>query len=117
MSSSVRRRASARRARSRWSADDARGVLAELDGSGLSVKQFAAYMGLDPERLYRWRRRLRDAGRPLFVEVAPPATKRLSDAERFVVELGNGRRIRVPAGFDVAELRRLVDALEEARAC
>jgi hypothetical protein len=31
---------------------------------------------------------------------------------RFELELGAGRRLRVPAGFDATELRRLLDVLE-----
>jgi hypothetical protein len=31
---------------------------------------------------------------------------------RFELELGAGRRLRVPASFDAAELRRLLDVLE-----
>jgi hypothetical protein len=40
---------------------------------------------------------------------ARPAT------EPFEVELRSGRRVRVTAGFDAAELARLVVVLEEAR--
>ena len=36
-------------------------------------------------------------------------------AEPFDVELRSGRRVRVTAGFDAAELARLVVVLEEAR--
>jgi hypothetical protein len=31
---------------------------------------------------------------------------------RFELELGAGRRLRVPVSFDVADLRRLLDVLE-----
>jgi hypothetical protein len=33
------------------------------------------------------------------------------------VLLGERRRVRVPAGFDADELRRLVEALEDPSAC
>lgn len=101
----------------RWSAEDARAVLAELEGSGLSADEFAARTGLDPKRLYRWRRRLREAERSLFVEVTAKPTSAPVRAGVFVVELGNGRTVRVPVGFDAAELRRLVEALEDPPAC
>lgn len=35
----------------------------------------------------------------------------------FEVLLAEGRRVRVPVGFDAAELRRLVEALEALPAC
>jgi transposase-like protein len=101
----------------RWSAEDARAVLAELDGSGLSVEEFAGGAGLDAKRLYRWRRRLRDAGHSLFVEVTARAPSAQGRTDGFEVELDNGRRVRVPVGFDAGELRRLVEALEGPRVC
>jgi hypothetical protein len=35
-----------------------------------------------------------------------------NNAARFELELGNGRRIRVPAGFDPRALEQLLAALE-----
>jgi transposase-like protein len=48
--------------RPRWNAEDARQVIAALDRSGQSVSVFAAEHGLDPQRVYLWRRRLGIAG-------------------------------------------------------
>jgi transposase-like protein len=42
----------------RWTAEQARAVLDEVDRRGMSVNQFAAEKGLVVERLYRWRRLL-----------------------------------------------------------
>ncbi len=44
--------------RPRWTEQDARAALAALERSGKSVRVFAAEQGLDPQRLYMWRRRL-----------------------------------------------------------
>jgi hypothetical protein len=44
--------------RPRWTVDDARQVLAALRRSGKALSVFAAEQGLDPPRLYQWRRRL-----------------------------------------------------------
>ena len=44
--------------RPRWTREDARDVIAALERSGKSVSTFAADHGLDPQRLYLWRRRL-----------------------------------------------------------
>jgi hypothetical protein len=92
-------------------------VLAEADASGLSVERFAASAGLDAKRLYRWRRRLQDAERPAFVEITAPVAPMPVGGVSFEVLLGERRRVRVAAGFDADELRRLVEALEDPSAC
>ena len=43
-----------------WTEADARAVLAESERSGESVAVFAQRNGVDPRRLYRWRRRLEE---------------------------------------------------------
>ncbi len=78
----------------RWTEAEAREVVADLRSSGLTVEQFARRRGLDPQRLYRWRRRLAgDAARPptsssraIFLPasvplpVAPPVMLRVGEA-------------------------------------
>ena len=44
--------------RPRWTEQDARAALAALERSGRPVREFAEEHGLDPQRLYAWRRRL-----------------------------------------------------------
>lgn len=101
--------------------------------SGLTLKEYAAEIGVNANTLAGWRWRLRsDDGRDAreapppasFVEivappepvhavaVAAPATARDSDAEPFELILSGGRLVRVPVAFDGRALRRLVDALE-----
>jgi hypothetical protein len=46
------------RRRTRWTAAEARAVLAELAASGLPLAEFGRERGLHPVRLSRWRRRL-----------------------------------------------------------
>lgn len=58
----------------RWTAEQARVVLEQLDRSGLSVRRFAVTHGLGVERVYRWKRRLRSsahaaAATPRFTEL------------------------------------------------
>lgn len=108
-------------------------------GSGLSSGEFAAETGINPRTLIYWKWRLnkesRDAG---GADVAPPASSprprrarrwggrvlaetaplpllevkaAVSDA-RFELELGNGRRVRVPSEFEPAALQRLLSILE-----
>lgn len=100
--------------------------------SGLTAKEFAAEVGIKQHSLTWWRWRLassaesspkstRKPGRPrrsslattapvTFVEL--PAT---GAAEPLEVVLPSSLRIRVPAGFDAATLRRLLEALDARR--
>jgi transposase-like protein len=44
--------------RPRWTEHDARAALVALERSGKAVRAFAEEHGLDPRRLYAWRRRV-----------------------------------------------------------
>jgi transposase-like protein len=100
--------------RRRWSEQDARTALAALDRSGKSVAVFAAEQGLDPQRLYAWRRRLGEAERTTFQElvVRPAAPIPIPDGNgSFEIVLRSGVVVRVPASFDPAALERLLVVL------
>jgi hypothetical protein len=100
--------------RRRWTSADARIVLTAFEDSGLSVVAFAEREGLDPQRVYFWKRRLEaaSADAPLaFVEVMPRR------AEVVEIVLRSGRILRVPDSVDAAVLRQLVEALEERGDC
>ena len=92
--------------------------------SGLPAEQFAAELGINAGTLKFWGYKLnkakREAGdvavtakkkRPArvsaFVEVRAATT-----APAFELELGDGRRLRVPTDFDVDALGRLLSVLE-----
>lgn len=98
----------------RWTAEAARDALAAQQRSGLSVYAFACREGLDPQRLYFWRRRLGGSGavgdvaRVQFVEVHPGAGRQVE------VLLRSERVLRVSEGIDADVLRRLCEALEPA---
>ena len=99
----------------RWSDVDARAVLAALDASDLSVHAFAIREGIDPQRLYFWRRRLEEikspATPPAFVEVRRHASSQVE------IRLRSARVLRVEESIDSGNLRRLVEVLEEDPAC
>lgn len=107
--------------RRRWTADDARAVLAALDRSGKSVCAFAAEHGFDPQRLYAWRRRVADGDPITFREVTVRPPPRAETAEAplagFEIALASGVVIRVPPTFEAAALARLLEVLAQARSC
>ena len=107
--------------RPRWTEQDARGVLAALRRSGKPVKVFAAEHGLDPQRVYLWRRRLGGAELTTFQElmVRPTAERPAANADGsgFEIALASGDVVRVPASFDSAALGRLLEVLAQVRAC
>jgi hypothetical protein len=102
--------------RRRWTVSEARTVLAAQEASRLTPAEFATREGLDVQKIHRWRRRLSSAKTaalavPGFAEVTPAVGATRAEA-RFEVELASGHVVRVPAGFDGADLRRLIAALE-----
>jgi transposase-like protein len=110
------RRLAAHRRRRRWRAADARAVLSELEGSGLSAAAFAVREGFNPQRLYRWRRRLgarssRAERAPAFVELRPRG------GEQVEIVLRSGRLLRVCDTIEPSVLERLVLALERSEPC
>jgi transposase len=95
--------------------------------SGLTAKEFAAEIGINAGTLQFWQYKLkRGAGqtrgaRPRrsseailssLVEVRAPASAIVD--QRFEIELANGRRVRVAAGFEPATLKALLAVLEVA---
>ena len=94
------------------SAREIQEVLAAFEASGLSQAAFARSRGVSPTSLNNWIRRWRRPGEtatalvPVHVVPGGPSTP------PFEVRLGNRRIVRVPSGFDAAELRRLLAAVE-----
>lgn len=109
----------------RWTAEDARRALDDLEQSGLELRAFAIREGLDPQRLARWRRRLAGQTGPAFQEIVvrEPATVVEMDVARsalgqhFEIVLTSGRAVRVPASFDAGALRQLLEIVEQVRSC
>ena len=100
--------------RPRWTEQDARHALAALQRSGKPVSVFAAEQGLDPQRLYSWRRRLGKAEPTMFQELvvrsAPPISSTDGRAP-FELVLRSGVVVRVPSSFEAAALERLLEVL------
>ena len=108
--------------------------------SGLTAAEFAGELGINPRTLMYWKwllardanasapalerrqapKRARASKQAQPLVAVPLARDRAGLIEiqsaaadgRFELELGRGRRIRVPASFDADGLRRLLDVLE-----
>jgi hypothetical protein len=96
-----------------------RSVLARWKRSGLSVRTFCRFEGLNQGTFYWWRRELnrRDQPQPAFllVRILPDRAELTSGSIEVV--LANGRSVRVGAGFDPQTLVRVVELLEGGRSC
>jgi hypothetical protein len=90
--------------------------------SGLTAKAFARVAGVNAGSLTHWAWRLgrdaRRAGAAARAAGTPPVaalveiTAAGGSDERFELELGSGRRLRIPAAFDPVALERLLAVLE-----
>ena len=88
-----------------WTPAEARAILDEQRGSGLTPSQFCRQRGWSAERLRYWlsRSAIEPDG---FVEVRPS-----TPAAVLEVAVGPSARIRVHPGFDAGLLRAVVGAL------
>ena len=95
-----------------------RGLLAEQEEGGGSLRAFAAERGLSAWTLYGWRRKLgrsrrrrRGAGGLVAVELVEGVPAMEQVESRFEVVLADGCRVRVPADFEAARLAELIGVL------
>jgi len=100
----------------RWTEADARMVLGALARSGQTVRAFADQHGLDPQRLYSWRRRVAEGDRTTFREVVVRADV-TAEHRAFELALPSGIRVRVPSSFDLGALTRLLRVLKRTDRC
>jgi transposase-like protein len=95
-----------------WTEEQARQILSEAEREGRSITELARELRVSAQKLYWWRRRLREderASEPRFMEVKV-ATQ--AQAKPFGVQTRSGHTIAVWPGFDASELRRLLAAVE-----
>ena len=87
--------------RNTWTEQDARRVLEECEKSGESVAGFARRLGVIPQRLFWWRKRLGRASsleaRPAFVPVTvrPARAESIAVGVPIAVVVGNGIRVEI----------------------
>ena len=115
-------------ARARVGRDEWRKRVQRWKDSGLTAKEFAAETGLNAGTLQFWRYKLKQPVRPAAARTRRKASSDeilaslvevrgltvVAVDQRFEVELGNGRRVRVGIGFDAEALRALITVLEAA---
>lgn len=96
-----------------------RSLLREQERSGLSVLEFARQRGVPSANLYWWRKRLRQTAEGALVAVrvvedaAAAATGPTPGGDGFELALSGGLVLRIPAGFNESDLRRLLTVLAE----
>lgn len=103
------------KSRRRWGQKEKADVVRRFLESGLSQKIFAEKLAIHPGLLAKWIRLDRD-GRlpdptPVLLPVRVPA-KITTGIVPLEVVLSNGRRVRVPVGFDEDTLGRVLEVLE-----
>lgn len=89
-----------------------RALIAAQERSGQSVRKFAAARGFAAGTLYWWRSRLRERGTNLVPVAVIDNSGAAGASARAGFELQLDEvTVRVPAGFDEDDLRRLLRAL------
>src|SRR3974390_2467816 len=120
--------------RRRWSGEQKRAIVGEIDVAGASVSEVARRHGIHSSQLFRWRREFEptsaggSAPVATFVPVvvAPchrrvaaqlPATPGTANINGSIIEImiAQGRVVRVGSNVDTAALVRIIDALEARR--
>jgi len=83
-------------------------ILTQYRRSGLAQRAFAQRHGLSLSTFSRWLRLAQAPGAADFVRVALPT---IPAGDAFELVLTDGRHLRVPARFDPAALRTLLEVL------
>jgi len=98
---------------------EAERLVSEFERSGQRRKEFCAVRGLSVHTLDAWRRRVAQSGSqekivPVEIVEARAASKgsERAGSSRFCIVLADRLRVEVEPGFDAAELRRLIAALD-----
>ncbi len=99
------------RQRRRWSEADAVRVLADQEDSGLSLPEFARRHGVHPERLRRWRSRLRRSPQAAVgVRVVELVAQPGSEPPRLLLHCPSGHTVEVVGADLVVGLRAVLTA-------
>jgi len=102
-----------------------RRVLADWQGSGLTLREFGQQRGIPVSTLSWWRKVLRNGERvQAGSKIAPARAAQFTEVPRWAtcaqpatvmeVVLSSGHVLRVPSGADAATLQRVLQALQTA---
>ena len=115
--------------RRRWSADEKVRIVREAFAPGAQVSDVARRRDVSRAQIYQWRAELRggrltEVGTDIVgfvpVDVAasatlePPAPSAVAADRVIEIGLAGGRSLKVPLSLPMADLRRLIRAVEEA---
>ena len=103
--------------RSYWREEDARVVVDAWRGSGESLAGFCRRHKVKPRRLARWAARVDASPEVHFHAVRVVDQPHLAIDRSLALELPAGVTLRLPAGFDLDDLRRVLVALSERQGC
>jgi hypothetical protein len=100
-----------------WREADARVVVDAWRDSGESLASFGGRHGVSPRRLARWATRLKGGREVRFhpVRLVEPPTQ--AEDRSLAIELPGGETVRLPTGFELDDLRRVLAALAERHGC
>jgi transposase len=106
-----------------FSREQKRAIVAEASDHGVNISAVARRHGIKPSLQFRWRRDFAPSvpqpptGQFLAVSIETPAVTKPTPPAKPVtieIELAFGRKLRVACDIDVADLRRIIVALETA---
>lgn len=96
-------------------------LCSEQEQSGQSAAGFCRARELRPSQFYYWKKRVREAAMPQFLEVQvkkpamSPKDSRVGLGATIEVRLGNGRSLMVGPEFDASHLQALLAVVETER--
>ena len=100
-----------------WREGEARVVVEAWRASGETLAAFCREHGVAAKRVSRWAARLKQGLAVRFHPVQLRGSADPTSRKEFAVELPDGTTIRVPAGFDVGDLRGILAALVPGPGC
>ena len=100
-----------------WREADARVVVDAWRASGAPLVSFCRRHRVKPERVARWARRLQQEQEVQFHPVELVSEGPVPGVGALEVELARGATVRLPAGFALEDLRRVLLALDERAGC
>ena len=90
-----------------------------MQQQGKNMSEMAREVGVTPQRIWWWRKRLQSkkqperVSKPRFVEVTAP-NRPEARKRAFAIHTPNGQTVEVWPGFDAGELHRLLVVVKEA---